>query len=394
MKAERITWIDGLRGAAALFIVFHHFIMGYYPAAYKGEEALSHLEGGVEAAFSQSPLAFFVIGDFWVSVFCLVSGFVISYQVFHMTEAKQFSVSLLKRYPRLMLPVFVLSAIVYGMLHLNLFCNTEAAALTGAEWLAQFYQDQTTLTDLIFSSIADTWIVGYSTLYSNAFWMLADLFAGSFMAYILAAMSKGTNKRILWVYLATVLIYLSTNSRLTDFALGVLLSYLAFWCEEAIRRHRRGSAAAGIVLLFSAVLLGAYPVAYAPTNAYRFLNCLPDRLNPCYFYHMLAAAMLVAAIWLLQPLQRILCAKPVLFLGKISYSVYLVHIPILYSFSAWLLLKLTDGLLSYNPAAGVTLILSLLFILILAWLFYRLIEKNTAKLINRAVERLFDKNPI
>ncbi len=58
MEQKRITWIDGLRGAASLFIVFHHFIMGYYPAAYKGAEGVPPLKEGVEAAFSQSLAGF------------------------------------------------------------------------------------------------------------------------------------------------------------------------------------------------------------------------------------------------------------------------------------------------------------------------------------------------
>lgn len=388
MESKRITWIDGLRGVASLFIVFHHFIMGYYPAAYEGVGALRHMSGNTEAVFSQSPLAFFAIGDFWVSVFCLVSGFVISYQVFHMTDVKQFSKSLLKRYPRLMLPVFALSAIVYVMLHLELFFNTPAAALSGSEWLAQFYQNKTTVSDLIFSSIADTWIVGMSTLYSNAFWMLADLFAGSFMAYILAAMARGMNGRMLYVYIGVVVVYLSTNSRLTDFAFGVLLAYIAERFGSKIAAHSKVCVCLGSGTLILAVILGAYPVAYSPTNAYRILNHLPQRLNPYYFYHMLAAALLVLSIYLLSPLKRLLSLKPMLFLGKISYSVYLVHIPVLFSLSAWLLVEFTKRTQNYNLSAGMMLLISMPVILLISCLFYRFIEKPAARLIEWTAEQL------
>lgn len=391
MEQKRITWVDGLRGVASLFIVFHHFIMGYYPAAYRGEEAIAHLAGDVEAEFSQSPLAFFAIGDLWVSVFCLVSGFVISYQVFHMTEAKQFSKSLLKRYPRLMLPVFALSAIVYVMLHLNLFFNGPASLLSGSEWLAQFYQNKTTISDLIFSSIADTWIVGMSTLYSNAFWMLADLFAGSFMAYILAAMGKGMNGRMLYVYIGVAVVYLSTNSRLSDFALGVLIAYIAERFGERIQKHKKACVITGIFMILTAVILGAYPVAYAPTNAYRFLNHLPDRLNPYYFYHMIASALIVMGIYLLKPLAKVLSLKPFLFLGKISYSIYLVHIPVLFSLSAWLLTRFMAKTGDYNLSAWWMFGISILAILILSWLFYLLIEQNCTKLINRVTYKLMEE---
>jgi peptidoglycan/LPS O-acetylase OafA/YrhL len=269
MGKKRITWIDGLKGVASLFVVCHHFIMGYYPAAYQGAEAVTHFSGNLEIKFAQSPLAFFTIGDFWVSVFCLVSGLVISYQVMHMTQNRQFSKSLLKRYPRLMLPVFALSAIVYVMLHLNLFWNGPAAMLSGSEWLAQFYQNKTTISDLLLSSIADTWIVGMSTMYSNAFWMLADLFAGSFMAYILAAMGREMNNRILYVYIGVAVVYLSTNSRLTNFALGVLIAYIIERFGEKIQIYKNACIIAGGLMIFISVILGSYPVGCEPTNAYR-----------------------------------------------------------------------------------------------------------------------------
>lgn len=391
MEQKRITWIDGLRGAASLFIVFHHFIMGYYPAAYEGAEGMIHLQQGVEKAFSQSLQGFFVTGDLWVSVFCLISGFVIAYTVFHMENEKQFSKSLLKRYPRLMLPVFALSVLVYIMLHLNLFYNDSASLLSGSKWLAEFYQDKTTLSDLFFSSIVDTWIVGMSTLYSNAFWMLAELFGGSFMAYVLAAMGKGMNRKMLYVYIGAALLYLSTNSRLTDFALGVLAAYIVEQFGERIKSHKKACVCAGIIMLAAAVVLGAYPVGHEPDNAYSILNHLPERLNPVYFYHMLAAALLIMGIWLLEPLGKALSKKPVLFLGKISYSLYLVHIPVIYSLSAWLLVKFMSKTRNYNLSAGLSFAISLPVMILLAWLFYRFVEKNCTKLINRTVDKLTEE---
>ena len=391
MEQKRITWIDGLRGVASLFIVFHHFIMGYYPAAYEGVTGVPHLREGMEAAFSQSPLGFFVTGDFWISVFYLISGFVIAYQVFRMKDEKQFSRSLLKRYPRLMLPVFVLSAIVYIMLHLNLFYNVPASLLSGSEWLAQFYQNKTTLYDLFFSSIVDTWLVGMSTLYSNAFWMLAELFAGSFMAYILAAMGKGMNRKILYVYIGAALLYLSTNSRLTDFALGVLAAYIVEQFGERIKSHKKACVCAGIFMLTAAVVLGAYPVGHEPDNAYRILNHLPERFNPVYFYHILAAVLLIMGIWLLEPLGKVFSKKPVLFLGEISYSIYLVHIPVIYSLSAWLLVKFMSKTRNYNLSAGLSFAISLPVMILLAWLFYRFVERNCTKLINRTVDKLAEE---
>lgn len=287
-----------------------------------------------------------------------------------------------------MLPVFALSAVVYVMLHLNLFYNGPASMLSGSEWLAEFYQNKTTLYDLFFSSIVDTWIVGMSTLYSNAFWMLAELFAGSFMAYILAVMGRGMNKRMLYVYIGALILYLSTNSRLTDFALGVLAAYIVEQFGESIKSHKRACIFAGILMLTAALVFGAYPVGREPDNAYRILNHLPDRLNPIYFYHMLAAALLIMGIWLLKPLGKVLSLKPVLFLGEISYSLYLVHIPVIYSLSAWLLVRFMAKTGNYNLSAGLSFVISLPVMLFLAWLFNRFIERNCTKFINKTAAKL------
>ena len=388
MEKKRIQWVDGLRGIASICIVLHHFIIGYYPAAYEGATAMRHLPGSVEADFSQSPLAFFVLGDFWVSVFCMVSGFVIASQVFAMKDGKQFSKSVIKRYPRLLIPVFALSVMVYIMLHLGLFYNVQAANITGSSWLGQFYQYETTLWDLFLSSFIDTWIFGMQTMYSNAFWMMAELFAGSFMAYLLAAMGKHTNKRILYVYIGIAVAYLSINSRLTDFVLGVLLAYVAIHYGQKIKQKRQLTMVLGLIFFVIAFIFGAYPQAHAPSNAYQLLNCLPDRLNPCYFYHMLAAMFLMMAIYLCEPLEWLMSTKPALFLGKISYAVYVVHIPILFSGSAWMFVKFTNITERYNVSAGLTLLLSLLIIIGLGWVFWRLIEKPSTKWIDKIANKL------
>ena len=52
-----------------------------------------------------------------------------------------------------------------------------------------------------------------------------------------AVMGRGMNKRMLYVYIGAVILYLSTNSRLTDFALGVLAAYIVEQFGESIKSH-------------------------------------------------------------------------------------------------------------------------------------------------------------
>lgn len=99
----------------------------------------------------------------------MISGFVIAYQVFRMTQEGQLSKALLKRYPRLMLPVFFVSAFVFVMLQFGWFYNSQAAALTHSEWLDLFYHDKSGIIELFTDCLIDDWFVGLRTIYSNAF---------------------------------------------------------------------------------------------------------------------------------------------------------------------------------------------------------------------------------
>lgn len=392
MEQKRIAWMDGLKGLSCIFILLHHFIMGFYPAAYSGDYNLSHMRSQADVAFAQSPLAFFAIGDLWVSVFCMISGFVIAYQVFRMTQEGQLSKALLKRYPRLMLPVFFVSAFVFVMLQFGWFYNSQAAALTHSEWLDLFYHDKSGIIELFTDCLIDDWFVGLRTIYSNAFWMLKDLFLGSFVAYILAIMGKSLKKNLVFVYIFVCILYLSINSRMADFSFGVLLAFLFMQYGSLFEQKKKLFVPLGIVLLVVGFFLGAYPVAVEPTNGYRYLagigNFLYHRLTPYLFYHKLAVFALLLGIFMLHGLQKVLETKICLFLGKVSYAVYLIHIPVLFSLTALLFVKLYGVLLQYNLAALLALLISLVVIVALSWLFYHFIEKRCVRFTNWLVDKI------
>lgn len=438
-QKDRIGYIDGLRGLACIFVLLHHFILAFYPAAMSGNEAVKHMEGQTELWFSQSPLAFFVTGDLWVSVFCLVSGYVIAAKTFRMRDEREHAAFLIKRYPRLALPVFAVSVFVQIMLWTGAFWNLPASELTGSSWLSDFYVSRGGIGDLFFDSFVNTWFVGMTTRYSNAFWMLNQLFLGSFVAYLMAmagrfqvakfregekdattpfgsdedgpsgeegpdqkenrtGMEKKGKKRqgydrILMVYIIATVLFFLANLRLGVFALGTVFAYL-----EAKRGKDRGEkekadadASAtktkkdlyiGLACLILAVLLGAYPSGREPSNLYRYPEMLTTRLNPIYFYHMCAAGLLFEGIRRERIAGRFLSLPCFRFLGKISYAVYLIHIPVLYSLSCLVMIK-THTVLGYHLSSALALLTCLGCTLVLAWLFWRFFETNLDKALNR-----------
>ena len=109
MKNERLTWIDGLRGLACILIFTHHFLVSFFPSSYNGDPNTSRMIYGLDVKWANSPLSFIICGNFRVSVFCLVSGLVLGYQIYRAKTTNEVSSMVLKRYPRLCFPLAVVS---------------------------------------------------------------------------------------------------------------------------------------------------------------------------------------------------------------------------------------------------------------------------------------------
>ena len=80
-----------------------------------------------------------------------------------------------------------------------------------------------------------------------------------------------------------------------------------------------------------------------------------------------------------QGLQKVFSSPVPVFLGKISYSLYLVHFPVIGSLTCALFLALYP-VLPYGEAFLISCISSLFLIIPLSYLFYRYIDMTGSKL--------------
>ena len=96
----------------------------------------------------------------------------------------------------------------------------------------------------------------------------------------------------------------------------------------------------------------------------------------------LAALSVVTAVLLWRPLQRLLLTHVSQWLGRVSFMLYLVHVPILCSLGAWLLVRLAP-LLCYNAPTLLVLPCCLTTGLAIAGLTTRLIDEPSIRLARR-----------
>ena len=84
--------------------------------------------------------------------------------------------------------------------------------------------------------------------------------------------------------------------------------------------------------------------------------------------------MIVAGIVISPLLQKILSSKFFVFLGFISFSLYLIHPLIIGAFSCPLFLKLHDTM-GYNRAGLTVFLLTIVLTVILSWMMAKTVDK-------------------
>lgn len=375
MKTKHISWIDGLKGLSCILIFIHHFSLSFYPSIYYGSSTPVH--SSLALFLSDNPLGFFLNGQFFVCIFCILSGIVISYQLFnHSNDTAYLSQTFFKRYFRLAIPICIVSFFVYIFLKLGLIHNLPVAEITGSPWLSAFYTDSLHFKDIFTYSFLDVLFQSDAT-FCTAFWMITYIFYGTFLSAILCVISNNRSKRIFVLFFLVFIVFLRQNSLLCCFVLGTMIAYTMFYITVP---HNYPTYIAGIFFIIAGIFLGVYPTILPPSSFYAFLNHLPDILTPYKFYHTIGAFLLISGIHLFSPLGDLLGQKFFTRLGSISFSLYLIHIPFLFSFSMILYEKVFAVTTMYNLSVMITFACSLPLLLLLSALFYHFIEKKCALL--------------
>ena len=132
-----------------------------------------------------------------------------------------------------------------------------------------------------------------------------------------------------------------------------------------------------IPLLISGFYLASYPTSNfvkIEETIYRYLT-----FGTLELYHTLGAILLIFSILCSNFLQKIFSNTISLFLGKISFSMYLLHPIVIASFSSYLMIQIKDWHY-YNNAGLFIFILTLIFTFIISYLMTIFVDKKSIEL--------------
>lgn len=332
-SSARLPWLDALRGAAALAVVWHHFFaVSYHYAA----DSLLHtsLLGRVFAAIGRW-------GTLGVPVFFVLSGFCIGRTWLHARSPQDFASRRIRR----IFPAY------YASLVLVLLCAVTAKLISGVNDVAAFpplSPAAVFATLSIFTSPASSvpginWVY-WSLGYEIAFYLILAV------ALFLPPRARLAAVAVLAIT-ATTLAFFPTLSRRPG-----LLFFCDLWplfsAGLALALIPRSISAAAVV--GAAALAGFFPIA----------------VNPLYPGFILATVLATALITVVDRgvvLPRIRFLERI---GEFSYSLYLTHVPVMLLLGRWFLPESASPSLWF--AGALTILVTQLAI---GWVFYCAFER-------------------
>jgi peptidoglycan/LPS O-acetylase OafA/YrhL len=379
---KKLNYLEGLRGVAALIVVFHH--LGYtfsVKFAYQLLDFLKvHTHSSTISYLVHYLVSFMLDGKLAVYIFWFMSGYVISIKLFTTNNDNYLVGGFVKRYFRLAFPALGSVLFAFILFYFGMMYNNELAEVFGKGykngWLGSFYDFTPNFLLAIKSGLWDTFFAfNRTSSYNEVLWTMNPELYGSIFCFFLYAIIRN-NKYRHGIYLVITLgSFLLGNYWVTSFLLGFLLcdveynsSYTPKFLANALSTLFQYKYL-NLALFMGLILVGGMPNYYG-------------------YFDLIISSLIVIIIMKTQVLQTFFEHKVIVYLGKISFSLYLVHLPIICSFTCFLYLKLP---MSHLPKVLIVSAMTIIVSIIVAHFFTNHIDGNGVRLSNRFAQFVLDK---
>lgn len=381
MRQTQLDYINGLKGIGAGIVYLCHFVFAFYYGMYSLEAADCHFAGNLEIIIGQSPFNILFSGNFAVRLFLVMSGYVLCLGYFRTRDRKRLITSAAKRYIRLLPPILVSNVLICLLMLFDAFKNVQVSELTGSAWLAGFNRCEPGILDAVWEAVFGCFFFG-SNQYNGVLWTIPFLFLGALLVYGCAWLF-GEKKWRYFVYAV-----LGIGLLLTDYAgvfYGFVLCDIMHTQPKLVDWIKKRKALLWIIFLLG-FYLSSYPSAgiHLEGTIYGILG-----VPRVVLFHLAGALLLVFGVLMLKPLQKFFALPVFVKLGELSYSLYLVHFPILATAGCGLF-ALLYGKLSYHLAVICTFALTTALVVLVSAGFVKYVEP-LGKKGERYVEQWIEK---
>ncbi|AMO93565.1 acyltransferase family protein [Collimonas fungivorans] len=364
---NRLEEIDGIRGWAALVVLFFHLTNETF--------------GNLVPVFRSDFLYFLLNGGLAVTVFFILSGDALSSSFLKKTDFALLDSLLIKRYFRLTVPILLSCAIVYVLMLAGANYSAAAAKVIHREdWLGAFLPFEPHLISLLRYSFYLVY-AGHSNIvsYNPFLWTMSIELAGSLLVFLYLYLSTRLQAPIRILY-ALIVFLLVAQSFYCLFFIGILFAqYRANGVFDRLRASRTWNFAV-IAMLIAIVITYTFSKKYP--NFWQYINI-----------NAVTAAALVFCFYTSSWTVGFFSSKFSRFLGEISFPLYLVHFSVIISLTSFLTVKFS-GLGTLDTSHIFLIILISIATSITAAVIFRRVEISALKPVNRLPAYLLSiRNP-
>lgn len=377
----RLRYLDGLRGLAAVIVVAHHLMLGFFPASYSRTLGDAHLPFGFERILHDTPLGIVINGGFAIGLFLLLSGYVASIQFQKSDSLKKFVPSTMIRFIRFFSLILSCNLIAYGLIISGQAWNHPTAEITQSWWwLGSMWQMIPSFKETLMQSVFSL-VRTYSIqeVYNSSLWTMPLFFLGPLLVFGILKLAHQLRFRGM-IYLLLIALLINTNYYLLVVGMAIHdLELAASWLFRS--RFVR------IMLVCMTFYFGAYPQAFNTalvTSLYSFLPIF-SFADTSRLYLGLGALALFLLLLTSERLQLFFSSGFFGYLGERSFSLYISHILIINSVTCFLFLKFIVYF-PYTVAFLVSLLISIPCFVMVSHLLYGFVEQKTKNLSYRMIQ--------
>jgi peptidoglycan/LPS O-acetylase OafA/YrhL len=350
-RHERLTHLDAVRGLASVAVLCNHYMLAY---GFPGNRALLC-----------APLSFWWDGPAAVSLFFVLSGLVLSLRFFRSGDCIGLRPYCAARACRIMTPYLFVLAVSWLLRSQHL--GPVGGGLPYSDWLGSYWSHPLGLKSLVRQAVLFPALDGWRDFFLvPQAWSLATEMSLSLLVPVgVLVAGRGTA----WLWSTALAAYLLAGSCVfvLHFAAGMTIArhYAAI---IALLRSRRG-------LVPAVATLGL--CLYGWRNAWAHLPAL-HRFHADDLLPGAGAVLLLVAASSSDAAKAALNFAPVRHVGRVSYSLYLVHMLVLFAVTPRMLRAFPgmSNASSWSVGFAVTGSVSV----ILALLMYRVIEAPSISL--------------
>ena len=386
---KRIEWLDAIKLIACVSVFNGHFFNTFVRQC------------GVSTGFSwkltwimRNALSIFFYGTFWISAFCMISGYFAWKK--EIRDVRSLVRAVLARYLRFVIPILGINLCVWAVDRLFGMQAVPFAQKYENTWLSVFYVQPVTLKTAVVSAFAMTQEC------NGPYWMLRSLFAGTCLIYVMDyirwKVERGTSRAALraCMYAAAVVGVLA-GTACNDYVFYAAVCPLGLLLEPLLEdgRVRRVMEKIPAVLWWLVIPAVIFMVAKGRAAVFHRIPgpLALRRLFTAVHFNAFGSLLIILAVsslpWLKKQMERPAVRRASVF----SFPVYLIHWPVVCAFSIRLFESLwagnagtVTGTLRYFLVYGATAAL----IAVLCVLYLRSFDKAGA-VVTAALMRWFDR---